>query len=62
MSLAHEGSLSDRRRSTAVAVLLITHNVQEAVEAYDRAVVLRHGRKVGQVNTTDVRARDPARV
>jgi simple sugar transport system ATP-binding protein len=44
--------------SKQVAVLLITHNMQEAIEVCDRAVVLRHGRKVGEVDTADVSARD----
>lgn len=41
-----------------VAVLLISHNMQHVIEACDRAVVLRHGRKVGDVAVRDVTARD----
>ena len=47
-----------RLASRDVAVLLITHNMQEAIEVCDRAIVLRHGRKVGDVDTTAVTARD----
>lgn len=44
--------------SRGIAVLLITHNMQEAIEVCDQAVVLRHGRKVGDVDTSSVTARD----
>lgn len=41
-----------------VAVLLISHNMQHIVETCHRAVVLRHGSKVGDVQVADVTARD----
>lgn len=46
--LSHEG----------IAVLLISHNMQHVVEVCDRAVVLRHGAKVGDVVVTEVTAAD----
>lgn len=36
-------------RSEGNAVILITHNMEHVVELADRAVVLRHGRKVGEL-------------
>jgi ABC-type sugar transport system ATPase subunit len=39
--------------ATGVAVILISHNLQEVVSVADRAVVLRQGRKVGEVPATD---------
>jgi simple sugar transport system ATP-binding protein len=50
--------LIGRLAAKGVAVLLITHNMQEAIEVCDRAVVLRHGRKVGDVDTSTATARD----
>ena len=47
-------TLADR----GVAVLLISHNMQHIVETCHRAVVLRHGGKVGDVQIRDVTARD----
>lgn len=41
-----------------VAVLLISHNMQQVVQVCDRAVVLRHGEKVGDVVVPDVTATD----
>jgi simple sugar transport system ATP-binding protein len=41
-----------------IAVLYISHNMQEVVDLCDRAVVLRHGRKVGDVDTKAVSPRD----
>jgi D-xylose transport system ATP-binding protein len=35
-----------------VSVILITHNMQQAIELADRAVVLRQGHKVGEVAAT----------
>lgn len=48
------GQLSDR----GIAVLLISHNMQQVVDTCDRAVVLLHGRKVGDVAIADISARD----
>ncbi len=50
--------LIKRLRDQGVAVLLISHNMQHVVETCDRAVVLRHGGKVGDVRIADVTARD----
>jgi ABC-type sugar transport system ATPase subunit len=36
-------------RAEGNAVILITHNMEHVVELADRAVVLRHGRKVGEL-------------
>jgi ABC-type sugar transport system ATPase subunit len=47
-----------RLRDTGVAVLLISHNMQQVIDVCDRAVVLRHGEKVGDVAIGDVTARD----
>jgi simple sugar transport system ATP-binding protein len=47
-----------RLREAGVAVLLISHNMQSVTEVCDRAVVLRHGRKVGDVSLRDVTAAD----
>jgi simple sugar transport system ATP-binding protein len=44
--------------ANGVTVLLITHNMQEAMEVCDRAVVLRHGRKVGDVDIEGTTSRD----
>jgi ABC-type sugar transport system ATPase subunit len=42
--------LTRRLCEEGVAVLLISHNMQHVVEVCDRAIVLRHGRKVGDVS------------
>lgn len=47
-----------RLRDDGVAVLLISHNMQSVTEVCDRAVVLRHGRNVGDVKIADVTAAD----
>jgi simple sugar transport system ATP-binding protein len=44
--------------SEGVAVLFISHNMQHVVDVCDRAVVLRHGRKVGDVTLASVTARN----
>jgi D-xylose transport system ATP-binding protein len=36
-----------------VAVILISHNLEEVISVADRAVVLRQGRKVGEVDATE---------
>jgi ABC-type sugar transport system ATPase subunit len=38
--------------AAGVAVILISHNLEEVIEVADRAVVLRQGRKVGEVQAT----------
>ena len=38
-----------RLRAEGNAVILITHNMEHVVELADRAVVLRQGRKVGEL-------------
>jgi ABC-type sugar transport system ATPase subunit len=40
-----------RLRSEGVAVLLISHNMHDVLEVCDRAVVLRHGLKVAELDT-----------
>jgi ABC-type sugar transport system ATPase subunit len=37
-------------RSEGNAVILITHNMEHVIELADRAIVLRQGRKVGELN------------
>jgi len=54
----HVNDLVRKLRDQGVAVLLISHNMQHVVEVCDRAVVLRHGEKVGDVMIPDVTARD----
>lgn len=51
-------SLVRRMAEDGVAVILISHNMQDVVEVCDRAVVLRHGHKVGDVAIQDVTAPD----
>lgn len=41
-----------------IAVLLISHNMQHVMSVCDRAVVLRHGMKVGDLATGEIVARD----
>jgi simple sugar transport system ATP-binding protein len=50
--------LTRRLSAEGVAVLFISHNMQHVVEVCDRAVVLRHGRKVGDVRMADATSRD----
>jgi ABC-type sugar transport system ATPase subunit len=38
---------------TGVAVILISHNLEEVISVADRAVILRQGRKVGEVEATE---------
>lgn len=45
-------------RDAGVAVLVISHNMQDVIDYCDRAVVLRHGRKVGDVKVSDVTGND----
>lgn len=54
----HVNELIRTLRGQGVAVLLISHNMQHVIETCDRAVVLRHGRKAGDVKIADVTARD----
>lgn len=54
----HVLELIERLKHQDVAVLFISHNMQHVVEVCDRAVVLRHGRNVGDVLIGDVTARD----
>lgn len=55
---AHVNELIGQLRDRGIAVLLISHNMQQVVDTCDRAVVLLHGRKVGDVAVADVTARD----
>jgi simple sugar transport system ATP-binding protein len=50
--------LIKRLRDQGVAVLLISHNMQHVIETCDRAVVLRHGSKVGDLRIEHATARD----
>lgn len=45
-------------KATGIAVLVISHNMAHVVDVCDRAVVLRHGRKVGDVSIDQVTPRD----
>jgi simple sugar transport system ATP-binding protein len=46
--------LSDR----GIAVVFISHNMQHVLQVTDRIVVLRHGEKVGDLQTRDTGARE----
>jgi simple sugar transport system ATP-binding protein len=54
----HALELIGHLRANGIAVLLITHNMQHVMEICDRAVVLWHGTKIGDVRIRDVTARD----
>ena len=41
--------LVENLRSEGKAVILITHNMEHVIDIADRAVVMRRGRKVGEV-------------
>ena len=47
-----------RLRAEGNAVILITHNMEHVVELADRAVVLRQGRKVGELRPTRANQQD----
>lgn len=51
-------NLITKLSDAGVAVLLVTHNMQHVVEICHRAVVLRHGEKVGDVTIKQVTASD----
>ncbi len=50
--------LIGRLRDAGVAVLLISHNMQHVIEVCNRALVMRHGKRVADVTIADVTARD----
>jgi simple sugar transport system ATP-binding protein len=50
----HVKDLIKTMRASGVAVLLISHNMQYVLEVCDRAIVLRHGEKVGDVEIAAV--------
>jgi D-xylose transport system ATP-binding protein len=50
--------LISQLRSEGNAVILITHNMEHVVELADRAVVLRQGRKVGELRPTRANQRE----
>lgn len=54
----HVNELIRRLRDSGVALILISHNMQSVIEVCDRAVVLRHGRKVGDLPIREVSASD----
>ena len=54
----HVLELIDKLREQGAALILITHNMQQAVDICDRAVILRHGATVGDVKVADVTSRD----
>jgi ribose transport system ATP-binding protein len=45
-------------RAEGNAVVLITHNMEHVVELADRAIVLRHGRKVGELKPDRANQKD----
>jgi ABC-type sugar transport system ATPase subunit len=45
-------------RAEGNAVILITHNMEHVVELADRAVVLRQGRKVGELKPNRTNQRE----
>jgi simple sugar transport system ATP-binding protein len=54
----HVLDLVDKLRQQGVALLLITHNMQQVVDVCDRAVILRHGEKVGDLDVSQITPRD----
>ena len=50
--------LTQQLKEEDVAVLFISHNMQHVIEVCDRAIILRHGRKVGDVAVPEVSPRD----
>jgi simple sugar transport system ATP-binding protein len=54
----HVKDLIKTMRASGVAVLLISHNMKYVLEVCDRAIVLRHGEKVGDVEISTVTERD----
>ncbi len=55
---SHVNSLIRTLGAQGVAIILISHNMQHVLKVCDRAVVLRHGRKVGDVAVPDISERD----
>jgi ABC-type sugar transport system ATPase subunit len=51
-------ALVDRLRSEGVAVLIISHNMEDVMDVCDRAVVLRQGRKVADVEIKSATRQD----
>ena len=45
-------------RSQSVPVIIISHNLQDIFAVADRIIVMRRGRKVGDVLTTEVTGDD----
>jgi simple sugar transport system ATP-binding protein len=54
----HVLDLAHQLKEEDVAVLFISHNMQHVIEVCDRAIIMRHGSKVGDVAVPDVTARD----
>jgi D-xylose transport system ATP-binding protein len=51
-------SLVERLRDDGNAVVLITHNMEQVIEYADRVVVMRRGRKVGEVKPSEATHKD----
>ena len=51
-----------RMRDEGLTIILITHKLKEVMELSDRVTVLRLGKVVGTVNTSDVEMRDLAQM
>jgi D-xylose transport system ATP-binding protein len=51
-------SLVERLRDAGNAVILITHNMEQVVDIADRAMVMRRGRKVGEVRPSAATRQD----
>jgi simple sugar transport system ATP-binding protein len=54
----HVLELIAKLRAEDVAVILITHNMQQVIDVCDRAVIIRHGEKVGDVLVSQVTSTD----
>jgi ABC-type sugar transport system ATPase subunit len=54
----HVLELIDNLRRSGVAALLISHNMQHVAQICDRAIVLRHGHKVADVDIAEVSETD----
>ncbi len=51
-------SLVERLRDEGNAVILITHNMEQVVDIANKAVVMRRGRKVGEVKPSEATRKD----
>jgi simple sugar transport system ATP-binding protein len=55
--VAELGEELQRLKAEGLAIVFITHKLHEAIDLGDRVSVLRHGRKVGSIEPTELRDR-----